>query len=88
MGSAGHSSGPMDGYRLHKFIIIHSLYLRDGPAHIVQRPTGKTPGAPDGQSATAWMDGYIDGYVDGYIDRCMDAWIDGWMDGGIHRWID
>ncbi len=41
----------MDGYRLRKFTIIHCLYLCDGPAHIVQWPTGKTPGAPDGQSA-------------------------------------
>ncbi len=32
------------------FTTIHFLYiLRKGPAHIVQRPTGKTPGAPDGR---------------------------------------
>ncbi len=30
----------------------HPCILRKGPAHIVQQPTGKTPGAPDGQSAT------------------------------------
>ncbi len=40
--------------RICTFTTIHFLYiLRKGPAHIVQRPTGKTPGAPDGQSATA-----------------------------------
>ncbi len=34
------------------FTTVHFLYiLCKEPAHIVQRPTGKTPGAPDGQSA-------------------------------------
>ncbi len=50
---SGHSSGPMEGYTYiyyNPFLYI----LRKGPAHIVQWPTGKTPGAPDGQSATAW----------------------------------
>ncbi len=39
-----------DEYRLRTFTIILYIYLRNGPAHIVQRPTGKSPGAPDGQS--------------------------------------
>ncbi len=33
------------------------IYLRKGPAHIVQWPTGKTPGAPGGQSATYQKEG-------------------------------
>ncbi len=28
------------------------IFLRDRSAHIAQRPTGKTPGAPGGQSTT------------------------------------
>ncbi len=45
----------MEEYSLevHLLQVIIYLYLRYGPAHIVQRPTGKTPGAPDGQSAPA-----------------------------------
>ncbi len=43
-------SGPMERYMYNPFYIY---ILWKGPAHIVQRPTGKTPGAPDGQSATA-----------------------------------
>ncbi len=56
MGRSGHWSGPMEEYILRAPTIIHLyiyiyIYLRNWPAHIVQRPTGKTPGAPDGQSA-------------------------------------
>ncbi len=39
--------------------------LRKGPAHIIQQPTGKTPGAPDGQSATGLIPGAVLG-VSGY----------------------
>ncbi len=39
------------------------IYIRNGPAHIVQRPTGKTPGAPDGQSATVYIYIYIYIYI-------------------------
>ncbi len=50
----GHSPGPMEGYM---YIYYNPcLYIsRKGLAHIVQRPTGKTPGPPDGQSATGSM---------------------------------
>ncbi len=53
-------------YRDNTNIYIYIYYiLRKGPAHIIQRPTGKTPGAPDGQSATGLIPGAVLG-VSGY----------------------
>ncbi len=34
------------------YSLLRYCILRKGPAHIVQRPTGKTTSAPDGQSTT------------------------------------
>ncbi|XP_048035662.1 fragile X mental retardation syndrome-related protein 2-like isoform X2 [Megalobrama amblycephala] len=46
------------GYRLCKFTLIHSshiFFFCNGPAHIVQWPTRKTPSTPDGQSAPDYV---------------------------------
>ncbi len=56
------------------FTKIYFIYiLRKGPAHIVQRSTGKSPGAPDGQSATV-MNYYIETDCTWWIWICS-VWV-------------